>query len=67
MTDTMTAAAKPVASSNVELIPVTASKGFPYISSRAEAQIAGAFALETIAEHESDVDAVILAALVTPV
>ena len=66
MTDTMAAAAMPVASKDVELIPVTATKGFPYISSRAEAQIAGAFALETIAEHEHNVDAVILAAFGDP-
>jgi len=56
----------PIASTDVELMPVTASKGFPYISSRAEAQIAGAFALETIAEHEHNVDAVILAAFGDP-
>jgi len=66
MTSIMTDAAIPVVSSDVELIPATASKGFPYISSRAEAQIAGAFALETIAEHEHDVDAVILAAFGDP-
>ena len=66
MTETLAAAAMPVASSDVELIPVTASKGFPYISSRAEAQIAGAFALETIAEYEHDVDAIILAAFGDP-
>lgn len=66
MTETLAAAAMPVASSDVELIPVTASKGFPYISSRAEAQIAGAFALETIAEYEHEVDAIILAAFGDP-
>ncbi len=66
MTDTMAAAAMPVASKGVELLPVTATKGFAYISSRAEAQIAGAFALETIAEHETDVDAVIIAAFGDP-
>ncbi len=66
MTDTMAAAAMPIASKGVELVPVTATKGFAYISSRAEAQIAGAFALETIAEHETDVDAVIIAAFGDP-
>jgi len=66
MTHTMATVAHSVASDNVEIVPVTAQKGFPYISSRAEAQIAGAFALETIAEHEHDVDAVIIAAFGDP-
>lgn len=66
MTNTMATVAHSFASDNVEIIPVTATKGFPYISSRAEAQIAGAFALETIADHEDDVDAVIIAAFGDP-
>jgi allantoin racemase len=66
MTNTMASVAHSFASDGVEIIPVTAPKGFPYISSRAEAQIAGAFALETIAEHEHDVDAVIIAAFGDP-
>lgn len=66
MTDTLSSAAMAVASSKVDIVPVTASKGFPYISSRAEAQIAGAFALETIAEYENDVDAVVIAAFGDP-
>lgn len=66
MTNTMASVAHTFASVGVEIVPVTAHKGFPYISSRAEAQIAGAFALETIAEHEHDVDAVIIAAFGDP-
>jgi allantoin racemase len=66
MTDTMATVAHSVASENVEIVPVTAQKGFPFISSRAEAQIAGAFALETIAKYEHDVDAVIIAAFGDP-
>lgn len=66
MTHIMANVAHSIASDNVEIVPVTAPKGFPYISSRAEAQIAGAFALETIAEHEHDVDAVIIAAFGDP-
>ena len=66
MTNTMAAVADSVASDTTEIVPVTASKGFAYISSRAEAQIAGAFALEAIAEHEQNVDAVIIAAFGDP-
>lgn len=66
MTDTMTEVACQTAGDAAEIIPVTASQGFPYISSRAEAQIAGAHVLETIATHQAEVDAVIVAAFGDP-
>lgn len=66
MTHAMTAVARQTAGQHAEIIPVTAPQGFPYISSRAEAQIAGAALLETIARHHSDVDAVIIAAFGDP-
>lgn len=49
----------------VELVPVTAEEGVPYISSRAEAAIASKTVLELIADH-SDVDAVVIAAFGDP-
>ncbi len=74
MTDRMTAVARAVADAiapeGVEILPRTAQRGFPYIASRPEAQIAGAIALEMIAEHvagpEPRVDAVIVAAFGDP-
>jgi len=66
MTDSMAAAAESVVSSSVQLLPVTASRGFAYISSRAEAQVAGALVLEMLAEHHSEVDAAVIAAFGDP-
>lgn len=48
-----------------EIVPVTAPRGFPYVSSRAEADIAAGIVLEVIAEHP-DVDAVVIAAFGDP-
>jgi allantoin racemase len=48
------------------LVPLTASRGVPYIASRAEAQIGGAIALEMLAEHHRHVDAAIIAAFGDP-
>jgi allantoin racemase len=45
---------------------VTAATGFPYISSRAEAQIAGGVVLDMIAQHHQSVDAVVVAAFGDP-
>ena len=42
--------AKLVASAGTEIIPMTAAKGFPYISNKAEAQIAGVTVLEVFAK-----------------
>lgn len=51
---------------DVEVIPVTSVKGFPYISSRAEAQIAGAEVLSIFAERLEDFDAAVIAAFGDP-
>ena len=48
------------------LVPLTATRGVPYIASRAEAQIGGAVALEMLAEHHREVDAAIIAAFGDP-
>lgn len=66
MTDQMVKIAQGVAGAGVEIVPLTATSGFPYISSRAEAQIAGALVLEMIAAHSAGIDAVIIAAFGDP-
>lgn len=66
MTDAMADVALETAGDIAQIIPSTATQGFPYISSRAEAQIAGAHVLETIAAHQGQVDAVIVAAFGDP-
>jgi allantoin racemase len=66
VTDLLTAAARPVAAHGTELIPLTAPRGLPYISTRAEAQIGGAIALEMLADHHRTLDAAILAAFGDP-
>lgn len=66
MTDNMAAIARAAVGDAAEIIPVTATRGFPYIASRAEAQIAGGLVLEMIAEHEGSVDAVVIAAFGDP-
>lgn len=66
MTEAMTALARKTAGDAAKIIPLTAERGFPYIASRAEAQIAGAEVLETIAAHQQGVDAVIIAAFGDP-
>jgi allantoin racemase len=65
VTALMLDAGRAVASPGVELAAITAPRGFPYIASRAEAQIGGAIALEMLAETEG-VDAAILAAFGDP-
>jgi len=66
MTDGMARIARDVVGDRAEIVPATATKGFPYIASRAEAQIAGAIALEMIAENLSGIDAVVIAAFGDP-
>jgi len=66
MTDRMGEVAARVTAPGTELVLATASRGFPYISSRAEAQVAGAIALEMIAERVDQIDAVIMAAFGDP-
>ena len=59
ITDRLAAAAARVAAPGTTLIPLTAPRGMPYISSRAEAQIGGAIALEMLAEQHARADAAI--------
>jgi Asp/Glu/hydantoin racemase len=66
MTDNMARIARAAVGDRAEIVPVTATRGFPYISSLAEAQIAGGIVLEMIAEHAVDVDAVVIAAFGDP-
>jgi len=66
MTDTMAAIAREVAGPGHEIVALTADRGFPYIASRAEAQIAGGIVLEMIADNLSGTDAVIVAAFGDP-
>lgn len=66
MTTSMVQVARAVASDSVNIVPSTATKGFPYISSRAEALIAGSIVLETIAAYEDTADGVIIAAFGDP-
>lgn len=66
MTDTMADIARHMADGRAEIVPLTAQRGFPYIASRAEAQIAGGIALEMIADNIEGVDAVVIAAFGDP-
>ncbi|MBT6275120.1 MAG: Asp/Glu/hydantoin racemase [Chromatiales bacterium] len=66
MTQRMVAVGERVVAVGTELLAATAPRSFPYISSRAEAQIAGALVLEMIADRVSDVDAVVIAAYGDP-
>ena len=66
MTESMTRVASAVTGPGTTLVPVTAETGFPYISSRAEAQVAGAIVLDTIARRRAEVDAVVIAAFGDP-
>jgi len=66
MTVAMTAVARSVAGQDAEIVPLTATSGFPYIASRAEAQISGANVLEMIADNRQGTDAVIIAAFGDP-
>jgi Asp/Glu/hydantoin racemase len=66
VTDLMAEAGRSVAAAGTELVPVTASRGVPYISTRAEAQIGGVLALEMLAEHDGQIDAAIIAAFGDP-
>lgn len=66
VTELMAVSARSVAASGTEIISVTAERGFPYISTRAEAQIGGAIALEMLADHDGSVDAAVIAAFGDP-
>lgn len=66
ITQLLAATAAKVASPGTKISTATAPRGFPYISSRAEAQIAGAIALETLADQQGSFDAAIIAAFGDP-
>jgi Asp/Glu/hydantoin racemase len=66
MTDRMVAAAAPALAPDARLAPLTAERGFPYVSSRAEAQVAGLVALEMLSRHACDADAAVIAAFGDP-
>lgn len=66
VTQLMVEAGRAVASPDTELVAMTAPRGFPYISTRAEAQIGGAIVLEMLAEHHGGFDAAIIAAFGDP-
>lgn len=66
LTDRMARVAIGAAAAGTRVDPVTATRGVPYISTRTEAQIAGAAALEILAERRRDYDGVIMAAFGDP-
>lgn len=66
LTALLQAAGEVAKAPGTELVAMTASRGVPYIASRAEAQIGGAIALEMLAECHGDFDAAIIAAFGDP-
>lgn len=66
MTALMASSASSVASPGTEIFPTTARVGFPYVSSRVEAEISATHIFETIAEHQNEMDAVIISAFGDP-
>jgi Asp/Glu/hydantoin racemase len=62
----MTDAGRVAAAPGTTLVPITAPRGLPYLSSRAEAQIGGAIVLELLAEAAGSFDAAIVAAFGDP-
>lgn len=66
ITDRLMGAARTAAAPGTELVALTAPRGFPYIATRAEAQLGGAIAIEMLAEHHSGFDAAVIAAFGDP-
>lgn len=66
VTDLLVAAGRQVAAPTTTLIASTAPRGMPYLSTRAESQIGGAIALETLAEKQGEIDGAIIAAFGDP-
>jgi allantoin racemase len=66
VTARLEAAARPVLAAGTTLLTATALRGFPYIASRAEAQVAGVVAMEMLAERQGQFDAAIIAAFGDP-
>jgi len=61
ITDILATRMREIAGPGVTILPVTGRFGAPYIASRAAAAIAGHAALDALAEHVADCDAVYLA------
>jgi allantoin racemase len=66
VTDRLAAAAAKAASPGTGIVTATATRGFPYISCKAEAQVAGAIVLEMLAERQGAFDVAIVAAFGDP-
>lgn len=66
VTERLASAAVKAASPGLEIITATAPRGFPYISCKAEAQVAGAIVLEMLSERQGSYDAAIIAAFGDP-
>ena len=66
VTERLAAVGRAVANPDTEIVALTASRGFPYISARSEAEIAGVLAMEMIADHAEGADAAIIAAFGDP-
>ena len=66
LTERLATSATTVLPPDAELVTMTASRGFAYISSRAEAQLAGAEVLSMLAEKAGTFDAAIIAAFGDP-
>jgi Asp/Glu/hydantoin racemase len=66
LTERMANSGRLAAAPGTTIVPVTALRGMPYLSSRAEAQIGGAVVLEMLAEHHHEGDAAIVAAFGDP-
>lgn len=66
LTEKLDKAARDILPANVDLVSVTAERGFPYISSRAEAHCAGVEVMDTLARLGADFDAAVIAAFGDP-
>ncbi|QTL02106.1 Asp/Glu/hydantoin racemase [Aquabacter sp. L1I39] len=66
MTEKMAASARRALAPDVELVPLTAEEGVPYIASRGEAQVAGTTTLDLIARHKAGMDAIVIGAYGDP-
>ncbi|MEI8145826.1 MAG: aspartate/glutamate racemase family protein, partial [Alphaproteobacteria bacterium] len=66
VTERLEAVGRSVASPGTTIKALTAPRGFPYLSSRAEAQIGGAIVLDMIAEEPEPFDVAIIAAFGDP-
>jgi Asp/Glu/hydantoin racemase len=66
VTDRLAAVGRAIADRDTQILALTAPRGFPYVSARSEAQIAGAIALEMIADHAEGADGAIIGAFGDP-